>query len=40
MTGPIAASEPLPQDAQAVVSILKSMGVEDYEPRVVSQVMK
>jgi transcription initiation factor TFIID subunit 9B len=30
----------LPQDAKIVIEILKSMGVEDYEPRVVNQLLE
>lgn len=30
----------LPQDAKVVIEILKSMGVDDYEPRVVNQLLE
>ncbi|GJP33832.1 hypothetical protein CLOM_g18339 [Closterium sp. NIES-68] len=32
--------EPVPRDARVVASILKSMGVDDYEPRVVHQLLE
>lgn len=30
----------LPQDAKAIIEILRSMGVENYEPRVVNQLLE
>ena len=32
--------EDLPRDAKIVKSLLKSMGVEDYEPRVIHQFLE
>ena len=35
-----AAQKPLPKDAQVMVAILKDMGITDYEPRVINQMLE
>lgn len=30
----------IPKDAQVVMSILKELGVQDYEPRVINQLLE
>jgi len=34
------AQKPLPKDAQVMVAILKDMGITDYEPRVINQMLE
>lgn len=36
----MAAPKPLPKDAEVMVAILKDMGVTDYEPRVINQMLE
>lgn len=36
----MAVPKPLPKDAEVMVSILKDMGVTDYEPRVINQMLE
>ena len=33
-------SKPIPRDAHVIQSILKDMGIIDYEPRVVNQLLE
>lgn len=33
-------TDELPRDAQVVAALLKSMGVQEWEPRVVNQLME
>lgn len=30
----------LPKDAQVIISIMKDMGIEEYEPRVINQLLE
>ena len=30
----------IPKDAQVIVSIMKDMGISDYEPKVISQLLE
>lgn len=30
----------IPKDAQVIISILKEIGIQDYEPRVVNQLLE
>jgi transcription initiation factor TFIID subunit 9 len=34
------ANKTLPKDAQVMAAILKDMGVTDYEPRLINQMME
>lgn len=33
-------AKPLPKDAQVMVAILKDMGIAEYEPKVVNQMLE
>lgn len=34
------AGDELPRDAQVIAALLKSMGVQEWEPRVINQLME
>ena len=36
-TGPV---KHIPKDAQVIMSILKELGITDYEPRVINQLLE
>lgn len=38
--GPVGGGPPLPKDAQVMVAILKDMGIMEFEPRVVNQLLE
>lgn len=37
---PLSHAKQIPKDAQVIVSIMKDMGITDYEPKVINQLLE